>query len=66
MDDADTNAADADNADANANNAEANADNAKDGDVVMCMGAGSIGAVPGKVVDMLQNSELKALKGSAV
>jgi UDP-N-acetylmuramate--alanine ligase len=45
---------------------QAIADNAKDGDVVMCMGAGSIGAVPGKVVDMLQNSELKALKGSAV
>lgn len=45
---------------------QAIADNARDGDVVMCMGAGSIGAVPGKVVDMLQNSELKALKGSAV
>jgi UDP-N-acetylmuramate--alanine ligase len=29
-------------------------DNAQDGDVVMCMGAGSIGAVPGKVVEMLQ------------
>jgi UDP-N-acetylmuramate--alanine ligase len=27
-------------------------DNARDGDVVLCMGAGSIGAVPGKVVDM--------------
>ncbi len=27
-------------------------DNARDGDVVMCMGAGSIGAVPGKVVEM--------------
>ena len=25
-------------------------DNARDGDVVMCMGAGSIGAVPAKVV----------------
>ena len=45
---------------------QAIANNARDGDVVMCMGAGSIGAVPGKVVDMLQNSELKALKGSAV
>jgi UDP-N-acetylmuramate--alanine ligase len=32
-------------------------DNARAGDVVLCMGAGSIGAVPGKVVDMLQNSE---------
>jgi len=29
------------------------ADNARDGDVVLCMGAGSIGAVPGKVVQML-------------
>ncbi len=28
-------------------------DNAQDGDVVMCMGAGSIGLVPGKVVDMV-------------
>jgi UDP-N-acetylmuramate--alanine ligase len=27
-------------------------DMARDGDVVMCMGAGSIGAVPGKLVDM--------------
>jgi len=32
-------------------------DNARDGDVLLCMGAGSIGAVPGKVLDMLQNSE---------
>jgi UDP-N-acetylmuramate--alanine ligase len=30
-------------------------DNARDGDVVMCMGAGSIGAVPGKVVDLVQD-----------
>ena len=28
-------------------------DNARDGDVLVCMGAGSIGAVPGKIVDML-------------
>jgi UDP-N-acetylmuramate--alanine ligase len=27
-------------------------DNARDGDVILCMGAGSIGAVPGKVVEM--------------
>ncbi len=27
-------------------------DNARDGDVVICMGAGSIGQVPGKVIDM--------------
>ena len=37
--------------------AQAIVDNARAGDVVLCMGAGSIGAVPGKVVDMLQNSE---------
>ena len=33
------------------------ADNAKDGDVVLCMGAGSIGTVPAKLVDLLQNKE---------
>ena len=44
---------------------QAIADNARAGDVVMCMGAGSIGAVPGKVVEMLQNNELKAREGSA-
>jgi len=27
-------------------------DNARDGDVVICMGAGSIGAVPAKVVEL--------------
>jgi UDP-N-acetylmuramate--alanine ligase len=32
-------------------------DNARPGDVVLCMGAGSIGAVPQKVVDMLQIAE---------
>jgi UDP-N-acetylmuramate--alanine ligase len=42
---------------------QAIADNARDGDVVMCMGAGSIGAVPGKVVELLQNSELSTQKG---
>lgn len=35
-------------------------DNARDGDVLMCMGAGSIGAVPGKIADML------SAKGGAV
>ncbi len=30
-------------------------DNAHHGDVVLCMGAGSIGAVPGKLLDMLVN-----------
>ena len=38
-------------------------DNVRDGDVVLCMGAGSIGAVPGKVVDMLSNSELLTQEG---
>jgi UDP-N-acetylmuramate--alanine ligase len=32
-------------------------DNARAGDVVLCMGAGSIGAVPGKVVDLLSKKE---------
>ncbi|MBK1684727.1 UDP-N-acetylmuramate--L-alanine ligase [Rhodoferax fermentans] len=39
---------------------QAIADNARDGDVVLCMGAGSIGAVSGKVVDLLSNKELTA------
>jgi len=42
-------------------------DNARDGDVVLCMGAGSIGAVPGKLRDMaqmmLQNTEQDNKKG---
>ena len=38
-------------------------DNTRDGDVVLCMGAGSIGAVPGKVVEMLQKEELYAQEG---
>ncbi|MES2582262.1 MAG: UDP-N-acetylmuramate--L-alanine ligase [Pseudomonadota bacterium] len=32
-------------------------DNALAGDVVLCMGAGSIGSVPGKVVELLQTNE---------
>ena len=40
-------------------------DNARDGDVVLCMGAGSIGAVPAKVVEMLLNSELLRQEGRA-
>ena len=43
--------------------AQAIMDNARAGDVVLCMGAGSIGAVPGKVVDMQQNSELLTQEG---
>ena len=41
-------------------------DNTRDGDVVLCMGAGSIGAVPGKVVDMLQKEELNTQEGRAL
>ncbi|HQS90411.1 MAG: UDP-N-acetylmuramate--L-alanine ligase [Polaromonas sp. 24-62-144] len=42
---------------------QAIADNAKDGDVVLCMGAGSIGAVPGRVLELLQNKEQLAQEG---
>jgi UDP-N-acetylmuramate--alanine ligase len=42
------------------------ADNARDGDVVVCMGAGSIGAVPAKVVEMLQKTELLTHKGQGL
>ncbi|RYF26248.1 MAG: UDP-N-acetylmuramate--L-alanine ligase [Comamonadaceae bacterium] len=41
-------------------------DSVRSGDVVMCMGAGSIGAVPAKVVQMLQNNELLAQEGRAL
>ena len=37
---------------------QAIADTARDGDVVLCMGAGSIGSVPGKVADLLSKKEL--------
>ena len=33
------------------------ADNARNGDVVMCMGAGSIGAVPAKVVELTEGAK---------
>ena len=42
------------------------ASSVRGGDVVICMGAGSIGAVPGKVVDMLSKSELLAQEGRAL
>ncbi|MFE8646013.1 UDP-N-acetylmuramate--L-alanine ligase [Sphingomonas sp. NCPPB 2930] len=38
-------------------------DNARGGDVVLCMGAGSIGAVPGRLVDLLQETEQLAVEG---
>jgi UDP-N-acetylmuramate--alanine ligase len=40
-------------------------DNARNGDVVLCMGAGSIGAVAAKVLDLLQNKELSTQEGRA-
>jgi UDP-N-acetylmuramate--alanine ligase len=46
--------------------AQAILDNARDGDVVLCMGAGSIGAVPAKVIEMLQKSELSTQEGRAL
>ena len=36
---------------------------ARDGDIVMCMGAGSIGLVPAKVVAMLEFQEVNVLEG---
>ncbi len=45
--------------------AERIADTARDGDVVVCMGAGSIGGVPAKVVGLLQKNEHNALQERA-
>jgi UDP-N-acetylmuramate--alanine ligase len=42
---------------------QAAVDNAQPGDVLLCMGAGSIGAVPGKIVDLLQKAELATQEG---
>ena len=39
-------------------------DRAKDGDVVLCMGAGSIGAVPARVVEMIQEKDREISGGS--
>jgi len=44
---------------------QAIADAARADDVVLCMGAGSIGAVPAKVVELLQNRESSTPKGRA-
>ncbi|MDR3451687.1 MAG: UDP-N-acetylmuramate--L-alanine ligase [Rhodoferax sp.] len=41
-------------------------DNALDGDVVMCMGAGTIGAVPAKVIELLQNKEQTVQTGQGI
>ena len=40
-------------------------DTARAGDVVLCMGAGTIGAVPARLVELLQNQELLTLVGRA-
>ncbi len=40
-------------------------DNARDGDVVLCMGAGSIGAVPSRLVQSLQETLQLAGQGAA-
>jgi UDP-N-acetylmuramate--alanine ligase len=42
---------------------QAIADNAQPGDVVICMGAGSIGGVPAMLVEVLQNSERSSQEG---
>ena len=36
------------------------------GDVVLCMGAGTIGVVPGKVVDLLHKSERTLQEGKGL
>jgi UDP-N-acetylmuramate--alanine ligase len=46
-----------------ANMPQAVVDNALPGDVVLCMGAGSIGSVPGKVVEILQKNERTTQEG---
>ena len=45
---------------------QAIAANASGGDVVLCMGAGSIGAVSAKVVNLLQNTERAAQEGKGL
>jgi UDP-N-acetylmuramate--alanine ligase len=42
---------------------QAAVDNAQAGDVLLCMGAGSIGAVPARIVELLQKKELTAQEG---
>ena len=42
------------------------ADNAQPGDVVLCMGAGSIGAVPAQLVSLLEKKEQITQGGSAL
>ena len=46
--------------------AQAAVDNAQSGDVLVCMGAGSISAVPAKIVELLQKAELFMLQGQGL
>ncbi|MDO9400215.1 MAG: UDP-N-acetylmuramate--L-alanine ligase [Polaromonas sp.] len=41
-------------------------DNALNGDVVICMGAGTMGLVPGKVIEMLKKTELFTKEGTGL
>ncbi|MEY2860979.1 MAG: hypothetical protein RL392_1437, partial [Pseudomonadota bacterium] len=41
-------------------------DSAQPGDVLVCMGAGSIGGVPAKIVNLLQKAELSTQEGRAL
>jgi UDP-N-acetylmuramate--alanine ligase len=45
---------------------QAIADNALDGDVVLCMGAGTIGGVPARVLELLQKTERSAQEGKGL
>jgi len=38
---------------------------AQDGDVVLCMGAGSIGNMPGRLVELLSNTEQRGQEEKA-
>lgn len=49
-----------------ANMPQAILDTVQPGDVVFTMGAGSIGAVPGKVIDLVQNNHAASLKDKGV
>ncbi len=45
---------------------QAIADNARGGDVVICMGAGTIGGVPAKLLDLLQKTERTTQEGKGL
>ena len=52
--------------DAIGNMSQAAIDNARDGDVLMCMGAGSIGAVPGKIAEQLLAAVPAHVEGAGI